>query len=164
MSTNASGIASTTSSPTQTTLSILFTQSGRNTSVVDSKSTVQEITATSPHTTYSGNIIENIIFTTKVRKPLTTQSATQSSQPFVIYDGPYKLTEAIVVEPGKSCFVHNLTEEERQMITSGSKQSFENALLYSKLDPHSGWNVTGQIGHMSTEVQTFCTGPVYVLW
>ncbi|XP_052779087.1 uncharacterized protein LOC128216534 isoform X3 [Mya arenaria] len=117
-------------------------------------------------TSASGNKYssENTISASKVQAPLTTQSATQSSQPYVIYDGPYKLTEAIVVEPGKSCFVHNLTEEERQMITSGCKQNFENALLNSKLDPHSGWNVTGQIGHMSTEVQTFCTGPVYVLW
>ncbi|XP_052779085.1 uncharacterized protein LOC128216534 isoform X2 [Mya arenaria] len=131
MSTSASGMVSTRS-PTNSTLFILFTQSGRNTSILDSKTTVQEITATSPHTTYLGNKYssENTISASKVQAPLTTQSATQSSQPYVIYDGPYKL----------------------------------NALLNSKLDPHSGWNVTGQIGHMSTEVQTFCTGPVYVLW
>ena len=40
---------------------------------------------------------------------------------------------------------------------------FQTALLTSDYNSASLWDITGQTGYMSVDVQTACTGPVYVV-
>ncbi|KAH3881097.1 hypothetical protein DPMN_005021 [Dreissena polymorpha] len=117
------------------------------------------ISATSSHQTYPTTTHARPERSGLMTKPSTTK-------PFVMFERKDHIlvTYAVAVSPSNECYVFRVSDIDHQLLSAATKQYIHTGLLSSKRDSPHMWNiVTGQIGSMTPEVRTFCSGPVYMM-